>query len=62
MRQSAARTLKTQCVIGKEYHEKPWGEKAKYAASSPYAETVLQKYAKKYLDVKTTGKRRDCIS
>ncbi len=47
MRRSDARG-KTQLEIGKEYNDTPWGKKNEYAARSPYGDTILQRYAKKY--------------
>ena len=57
-RQLAAPRLKTQFEIGKEYKETPWGLKYIYAASSPYCEEVLRKYAAKYTEVLEEGTLR----
>ena len=57
-RQIAAPRLKTQLEIGKEYKETPWGRKSIYAASSPYCEEVLRKYAAKYTEVLREGTLR----
>ena len=37
------------------YKETPWGRKSIYAASSPYCEDVLRKYAAKYTEVLNNG-------
>ena len=37
------------------YKETPWGRKSIYAASSPYCEDVLRKYAAKYTEVLNDG-------
>ena len=44
----AAPRLKTQLEIGKEYNDTPWGRKNEYAAMSPYGDSVLRRYTKKY--------------
>ena len=55
IRQAATPTLKTQLEIGKEYHDMPRGKRAAFAASSPYGDTVLRRYAAKYREIKRTG-------
>ena len=32
----------------KEYNDTPWGEKNQYAACSPYGDSVLRRFARKY--------------
>ena len=51
----AAPRLKTQLEIGKEYNDTPWGRKNEYAAMSPYGDSVLRRYAKKYRESLTKG-------
>ena len=41
--------------IGKEYEETPFGRKSDYAGRSPYPETILRKFAKKYREMKEEG-------
>ena len=54
-RQLAAPRLKTQLEIGKEYNDTPWGRKNAYAAMSPFGDSVLRRYAKKYKESLTKG-------
>ena len=49
------RLIKTQLEIGKEYEDTPRGSKSNYAAQSPYQETILRRFAKKYREMKEEG-------
>jgi len=60
-RQAATPTVKIQLEIGKEYDEKPLGLKAKYAATSPWGDRVLRKWAHKYRVIKATGKWKGVV-
>ena len=41
--------------IGKEYEDTRRGRKSDYAAQSPYQETILRRFAKKYREMKEEG-------